>query len=355
MDQKSVLVTGGAGYIGSHTVIELLNANYSVVIIDNLCNSSYEAVRRIEKITGKSVTFYKVDLLDKKAMVEVFKRHPNIGSVIHFAGLKAVGESTKIPLDYYHNNITGTVLLLQAMKENNVKDIIFSSSATVYGDPPIIPIPETCPTGATNPYGRTKHYIENMIRDLCTAEPDWNAGLLRYFNPAGAHPSGILGENPLGIPNNLMPFLAQVAIGRREYLSVFGNDFPTKDGTPIRDYINVVDLAKGHIAALEKLREKPGCVEYNLGTGKGKTVLEMVAAFSKAVGRDLPYKIVGRRAGDVTNLTANPAKANEELKWKAEVSIEESCASLWNWQSKNPNGLEDCPGDAPPESIICYI
>ncbi|KAL0089799.1 UDP-glucose 4-epimerase [Phycomyces blakesleeanus] len=354
MIASSILVTGGAGYIGSHTVIELLNQDYSVVVIDNLTNSSYEAIRRIEKITNKKVIFYDVDILDKKAMLEVFKRHP-IWAVIHFAGLKAVGESTKIPLDYYHNNITGTILLLQAMKESNVKNIVFSSSATVYGDPKTIPIPETSPTGATNPYGRTKHFIENIIRDLCTAEGDWNAALLRYFNPAGAHPSGILGENPLGVPNNLMPFLSQVAIGKRDKLAIFGNDYPTKDGTCIRDYIHVVDLAKGHLAALRKLKEDIGCVEYNLGTGKGSTVLEMVAAFSKAVGRDLPYVILGRRAGDVTNLTANPAKAEKELNWKAEISLDDTCASLWNWQSKNPNGLEDCPGSAPAECVIRYI
>ncbi|ORZ07820.1 UDP-glucose 4-epimerase [Absidia repens] len=351
---SSVLVTGGAGYIGSHTVIELLNDNQDVVIVDNLVNASYEAIRRIEQISGKKVTFYKVDILDKKALIQVFNQH-TISSVIHFAGLKAVGESTQIPLDYYYNNITGTISLLQAMKEVGVKDIVFSSSATVYGDPPIIPIPETCPIGSTNPYGRTKQFVESIIRDLCTANKDWNAALLRYFNPAGAHPSGILGENPLGIPNNLMPFLSQVAIGKREYLSVFGNDYPTKDGTAIRDYINVVDLARGHLAALKKLSDRPGCVEYNLGTGNGSTVLEMVHAFSKAVGHDLPYKIVDRRPGDVTNLTANPSKANKELDWKAEVSLEDTCASLWHWQSKNPNGLEDCPGDAPSETIINYL
>ncbi|KAI9320864.1 UDP-glucose 4-epimerase [Dichotomocladium elegans] len=354
MSQKAVLVTGGAGYIGSHTVIELLNAGHDVVVIDNLTNSSYEAIRRITKITGKKFAFYKVDILDKKAMLEVFKRHA-IWSVIHFAGLKAVGESTQIPLDYYHNNITGTVLLLEAMKESGVKNIVFSSSATVYGDPSVIPIPETLPTGATNPYGRTKEFIEHIIRDLCTAEKDWNAALLRYFNPAGAHPSGILGENPLGIPNNLMPFLSQVAVGKREFLSVFGNDYETRDGTAIRDYINVIDLAKGHLAAMEKMRENIGCVAYNLGTGCGNTVLEMVSAFSKAVGRELPYKIVARRPGDVRDLTANPSKANAELKWKAEISLDDTCASLWNWQSKNPNGLEDCDGEAPAECVISYL
>ncbi|ORX48575.1 UDP-glucose 4-epimerase [Hesseltinella vesiculosa] len=352
---SAVLVTGGAGYIGSHTVIELLEQGQQVVIVDNLYNSSYEAVRRIEQITNKKVTFYKADILDKQALREIFGRHPEISSVIHFAGLKAVGESTKIPLDYYYTNITGTITLLQVMKEVNVKNIVFSSSATVYGDPPIIPIPETCPIGSTNPYGRTKQFIESIIRDLCTAESDWNAALLRYFNPAGAHPSGILGENPLGVPNNLMPYLSQVAVGKREFLSIFGDDYPTKDGTAIRDYIHVVDLSKGHLAALKKLSEKPGCVEYNLGTGHGSTVLEMVHAFNKAVGRDLPYKIVPRRPGDVTNLTANPTLANNELQWKAEYDLDQTCASLWNWQSKNPNGLEDCPGEAPAEAVIKYI
>ncbi|KAI9300935.1 UDP-glucose 4-epimerase [Cunninghamella echinulata] len=355
MVKGNVLVTGGAGYIGSHTVIELLNNDYDVVIIDNLTNSSFEAVRRIETITNKKVTFYKVDILDYKALLQVFQQHPDIQSVIHFASLKAVGESTKIPLDYYYNNISGSITLLQAMKQSNVKNIVFSSSATVYGDPPVIPIPETSPIGPTNPYGRTKQFIESIIRDFCHAEKDWNAALLRYFNPAGAHPSGIIGENPLGIPNNLIPYLSQVAIGKRECLSVFGNDYPTKDGTAIRDYIHVVDLANGHLAALEKLNDKPGCVEYNLGTGHGSTVLEMVQAFSKAVGRDLPYKIVDRRPGDVTNLTANPEKANKELNWKAKYSLEETCASVWNWQSKNPNGFEDQPGDAPEETIIKYI
>ncbi|CAO3654460.1 unnamed protein product [Mucor fragilis] len=354
MVQKAVLVTGGAGYIGSHTVIELLNAGREVVIYDNLYNASYEAVRRIEQISGKKPHFYKADILDKKALLEVFSRHP-IDSVIHFAGLKAVGESTQIPLDYYYNNITGTIVLLQAMKEANVKNIVFSSSATVYGEPPVIPIPETSPTDAKSPYGRTKLFVEHIIRDLCTAEKGWNAALLRYFNPAGAHPSGILGENPTGIPNNLMPFFAQVAIGKREYLSVFGNDYPTRDGTCIRDYIHVVDLAEGHLAALKKLEDNPGCVEYNLGTGVGSTVLEMVHAFEKAVGRELPYKITPRRPGDVPDLTADPAKANKELGWKVKFSLEDACASLWNWQSKNPEGLEGYPSEAPSECVINYL
>ncbi|CAO3685424.1 unnamed protein product [Rhizopus stolonifer] len=240
------------------------------------------------------------------------------------------------------------------MKESNVKNIVFSSSATVYGEPPVIPIPETSPTDSKSPYGKTKLFIEHIIRDLCTAESDWNAGLLRYFNPAGAHPSGILGENPTGIPNNLMPFLAQVAVGKREYLSVFGEDYPTRDGTCIRDYIHVVDLAKGHLAALKKLQDNPGCVEYNLGTGVGSTVLEMIKGFNKAVGRDLPFKIVARRPGDVPNLTADPAKANKELNWKAELSLDEACSSLWNWQSNNPNGLDGYPAEAPPESVLDF-
>ncbi|KAI8976257.1 UDP-glucose 4-epimerase [Pilobolus umbonatus] len=354
MVQKAVLVTGGAGYIGSHTVIELLNEGREVVVYDNLCNASFEAIRRIEKITGKKVIFYKADILDKKALKEVFARHP-VESVIHFAGLKAVGESTEIPLDYYFNNISGTIVLLQAMKESKVKNIVFSSSATVYGEPPIIPIPETCPTDAKSPYGRTKLFIEHIIRDLCVAEKEWNAALLRYFNPAGAHPSGILGENPTGIPNNLMPYLAQVAVGKRDYLNVFGDDYPTRDGTCIRDYIHVVDLAKGHLAALKKLEDNPGCVEYNLGTGIGSTVLEMVSAFDKAVGRKLPYKITGRRAGDVPNLTADPSKANKELNWKAEFTFDDACASLWNWQSKNPQGLDGFPGEPPASSVLNYL
>ncbi|KAL1921339.1 uncharacterized protein VTP21DRAFT_11055 [Calcarisporiella thermophila] len=351
IDDKIVLVTGGAGYIGSHTVVELLNAGHRVVVIDNLSNSSYEAIRRIEKITGLKCPFHKVDILDRTGMRKIFELY-DIGSVVHFAGLKAVGESTQIPLSYYHNNISGTIVLLEVMKEFNVRNIVFSSSATVYGDPPIIPIPENCPTGSTNPYGRTKLFIEHIIRDLCTAESEWNAALLRYFNPAGAHKSGIMGEDPRGIPNNLMPYLAQVAVGKREYLSVFGNDYKTKDGTGIRDYIHVVDLALGHLAALNKLKENPGCVIYNLGTGTGYTVLDMVHAFSEAVGRDLPYKFTPRRAGDVTNLTADPALANKELNWRAERSLDVMCEDLWRWQSNNPHGYEGCPSDPPVESEL---
>ncbi|OZJ03207.1 hypothetical protein BZG36_04537 [Bifiguratus adelaidae] len=331
-------LTGGAGYIGSHTVVELVQDGQNVVVIDNMHNASFEAMRRIEKITGKKVPFAPVDILDKEGLNKIFEKF-DIWAVIHFAGLKAVGESSKIPLDYYHNNISGTITLLEVMKAHNVKDMVFSSSATVYGDPPIIPIPETCPTGSVNPYGRTKLFIEHIMRDLCTAEPEWNCALLRYFNPAGAHPSGLMGEDPRGVPNNLMPYLAQVAVGKREYLTVFGNDYKSKDGTGIRDYIHVVDLARGHLAALKKCHERFGCREWNLGTGHGSTVLEMIAAFSKAVGRELPYKIAPRRAGDVPNLTADPTRANKELNWKAELSLEQACADLWHWQSNNPEGL----------------
>ncbi|KAG2177781.1 hypothetical protein INT43_003028 [Umbelopsis isabellina] len=337
---KFVLVTGGAGYIGSHTVVELLNKDYNVVVVDNVSATSQDTIHRIEKITNKKFPFFPWDILDGPALRDIFNQF-DIGSVIHFAALKGVGESGQIPLAYYHNNITGTINLLQVMKEFNVKNIVFSSSATVYGEPPIIPIPETCPTasGPTNTYGRTKLFVEHIIRDLCTAEQDWNAALLRYFNPAGAHPSGMLGENPSGVPNNLMPYLAQVAVGKREELCIFGDDYKSKDGTAIRDYIHIVDLSIGHLAALEKLNENPGCIEYNLGTGQGTTVLEMVSAFSKAVGRDLPYKICPRRAGDVTNLTADPRKANKELNWKAELTLDDMCQSLWKWQTNVANGV----------------
>ncbi|KAI9144473.1 UDP-glucose 4-epimerase [Paraphysoderma sedebokerense] len=337
---KCILVTGGAGYIGSHTVLELLTAGHQVVVVDNLHNSSVEACKRVENITGKSIIFYKVDLLDRMGLESIFQAH-KFDAVIHFAALKAVGESCKIPLDYYHNNITGSIILLQVMKKYNVFNVVFSSSATVYGEPTVIPIPETYPTGATNPYGKTKLFIEHIIQDLCTSDTRWNAALLRYFNPVGAHPSGQIGENPKGIPNNLMPYLADVAIGKRPFLSVYGSDYDTRDGTGIRDYIHVVDLALGHLAALNKLFvANPGCVVYNLGTGKGSTVLEMVKSMSKAVGKDLPYKIVDRRPGDVKDLTADPKKANEELNWKAEKSIDEMCRDLWNWQTKNPEGYE---------------
>ncbi|EPY51645.1 UDP-glucose 4-epimerase Gal10 [Schizosaccharomyces cryophilus OY26] len=341
---NTVLVTGGAGYIGSHTVIVLLEKGYNVVIVDNLCNSRFEAIKRIQKLSGKDLIFYRVDLLNEKDLDEVFSKHP-VSSVIHFAGLKAVGESVKIPLTYYKNNITGTVHLLECMKRHNVTDFVFSSSATVYGDPTrpggTIPIPESCPREAANPYGKTKLFIENLIEDECKASGSLNAALLRYFNPGGAHPTGELGEDPLGVPNNLIPYIAQVAVGRREYLSVFGNDYPTPDGTPIRDYIHVCDLAEAHVASLAYLqRNYVGCRAWNLGSGTGSTVLQIHRAFSKAVGTELPYKIDPRRDGDVVNLTADPKRANEELKWKTNRSIDEICADVWNWQRKHPYGFD---------------
>ncbi|RLV93060.1 Bifunctional protein gal10 [Spathaspora sp. JA1] len=344
-----ILVTGGAGYIGSHTVIELINNGYKVVIVDNLSNSSYDAVARIEFIVKQHVPFFKVDLRDSEKLNEVFI-HYKISGVIHFAALKAVGESTKIPLDYYDNNVDGTVSLLKVCKANNVHTLVFSSSATVYGDVTrfgdnsMIPIPEHCPMDPTNPYGRTKAVIENILQDVYTSEESsWRFAVLRYFNPIGAHPSGLLGEDPLGIPNNLLPYLAQVAIGRRDKLSVFGNDYDSHDGTPIRDYIHVVDLANGHIAALnylKKLENGQGLYRaWNLGTGKGSTVFDVYNAFVKAAGKDLPYEIVGRRAGDVLDLTANPTRANKELQWTAKLSIEQACKDLWKWTTENPYGF----------------
>ncbi|OBA23092.1 UDP-glucose 4-epimerase [Metschnikowia bicuspidata var. bicuspidata NRRL YB-4993] len=341
-----ILVTGGAGYIGSHTTVELIQNGYNVVIVDNLVNSSYDAVARIEYIVQKKVPFHNVDIGDSDALSSVFEIYRIVG-VIHFAALKAVGELTQIPLDYYYNNVRGTLSLLTTMRAAGVKTIVFSSLATVYGDATrfkdMIPIPEHCPTGATNPYGRTKLMIEEMLGDIHKADPTWRSAILRYFNPIGAHPSGLIGEDPLGIPNNLLPFLAQVAVGRREKLAVFGNDYDSHDGTPIRDYIHVVDLARGHLSALEYLRnlpEKEGLYrEWNLGTGKGSTVFDVYHAFCKAIGRELPYEIAGRRAGDVLNLTANPTRANLELKWKAQLSIEEACTDLWKWTTENPYGF----------------
>lgn len=345
--EKYILVTGGAGYIGSHTVIELINNGYKVVIVDNLSNSSYDAVARIEFIVKQHVPFYNVDLRNRDDLDKVFKEY-SIQGVIHFAALKAVGESTKIPLKYYENNVGGTMSLLEVCAENGVKTIVFSSSATVYGDvtrfgSKYIPIPEVCPTDPTNPYGKTKYVIEQMLKDIYTSDDAWQVAILRYFNPIGAHPSGLLGEDPLGIPNNLLPYLSQVAIGRRETLSIYGDDYDSTDGTPIRDYIHVVDLAKGHIAALnylKNLQDKGLYREWNLGTGKGSTVFQVYNAFCKAVGRDLPYKVVGRRRGDVLNLTAKSNRAHEELKWKAEFSIEDACRDLWKWTTENPFGFE---------------
>ena len=332
-----ILVTGGAGYIGSHTCLELLAAGYDVVVVDNLCNSNREGLRRVEELVGKQVVFYELDLRDTAGLHTVFKEHA-IEAVIHFAGLKAVGESVQMPLHYYSNNITATLGLCEVMAEHDVKNIVFSSSATVYGDPATVPITEEFPLSATNPYGNSKLFVEQILKDLHTADASWNVGLLRYFNPVGAHVSGRIGEDPNDIPNNLMPYVAQVAVGRLKELSVFGNDYPTPDGTGVRDYIHVVDLAKGHIKAIEKLRSKPGVVIYNLGTGKGYSVLDMVKAFEKASGRKVPYRITARRPGDIAACYADPAKAKAELGWQAERGIEEMCVDAWRWQSTNPTG-----------------
>ena len=337
----AILVTGGAGYIGSHTCIELINAGYDVVVVDNLCNACEEALKRVEKIVGKEIKFYEADIRDEAAMKKVLAEN-EIDAVIHFAGLKAVGESVAKPLEYYDNNIAGTLVLCKAMREAGVKNIIFSSSATVYGDPAFIPITEECPKGqCTNPYGWTKSMLEQILTDLHTSDPEWNVVLLRYFNPVGAHASGTIGENPKGIPNNLMPYITQVAVGKREFLGVFGNDYDTPDGTGVRDYIHVVDLADGHVKALKKIEEKAGVCVYNLGTGNGYSVLDMVKAFSKACGHDLPYKILDRRPGDIAMCYADPAKAKAELGWEAKRGLDEMCADSWRWQSSNPNGYEE--------------
>lgn len=333
-----ILVTGGAGYIGSHTVLALLEAGHEAVVVDNLSNSKEEALKRVTEITGRPVAFHKVDLLDRAALAAVFAEAP-VDAVIHFAGLKAVGESVRIPLRYYHNNLTGTFNLLDVMAEAGCRNLVFSSSATVYGDPASVPISEDFPLSATNPYGRTKLYLEQVLRDVQAADPRFNIALLRYFNPVGAHPSGRIGEDPNGIPNNLVPYIAQVATGKLKELSVYGNDYPTPDGTGVRDYIHVQDLAEGHVLALEKLRSNPGIVIYNLGTGRGYSVLEMVAAFERAAGRPIPHKFAPRRPGDVAACYANPAKATAELGWKATRGIDEMCADTWRWQSQNPNGF----------------
>lgn len=358
LNMSTVLVTGGAGYIGSHTVVALLDAGRNVVVVDNLCNSSEKAIQSVEKLTGKKVPFYKVDILDTTGLEKVLAAHPDISSVIHFAGLKAVGESVKIPLSYYEQNVAGTINLLKSLVKFNITTFVFSSSATVYGDATrfenMIPIPEECPTESYSPYGRTKLFIEHILRDHTTANPEWATALLRYFNPMGAHPSGELGEDPRGIPNNLLPYLAQVATGRREKLSVFGDDYPSRDGTPIRDYIHVMDLAEGHIAALTKLEQvrkeretakadKGFCREWNLGTGHGSTVFEIIKAFSKAVGRDLPYEVTARRDGDVLDLTAKPTRANTELNWVAKKTVDEACVDLWRWTESHPYGHEGKP------------
>jgi len=334
----NILVTGGAGYIGSHTCLELLQAGYQVVVVDNLVNSKEESLRRVQKLAGKALEFHRVDLLDQPALEAVFARSP-IDAVIHFAGLKAVGESVTIPLRYYHNNITGTVTLCEVMQKYNVKNLVFSSSATVYGVPRTVPITEDFPLSATNPYGRTKLMIEEILRDVAAVQ-SWNVALLRYFNPVGAHASGQIGEDPNGIPNNLVPFIAQVAVGKLPELAVFGNDYATHDGTGVRDYIHVTDLALGHLKALEKLALNPGVVTYNLGTGRGYSVLEVVVAFEQACGRKIPYRIVSRRPGDVASSYADPTKAKRELGWSATRGIAEMCADAWRWQSGNPDGYE---------------
>ncbi|MCU8029660.1 UDP-glucose 4-epimerase GalE [Shewanella oncorhynchi] len=333
----TILVTGGAGYIGTHTVVELLNAGNDVIVLDNLSNSSIEALNRVERITGKSVTFYQGDILNKALLQKVFNDHA-IDSVIHFAGLKAVGESVAKPLKYYENNVTGTLILCQVMAEFKVKNLVFSSSATVYGDPASLPITEDFPTGATNPYGQSKLMVEHILADVHNADPSWNIARLRYFNPVGAHASGLIGEDPNDIPNNLMPFIAQVAVGKRTALSVFGNDYPTHDGTGVRDYIHVVDLANGHLKALAKLATKPGLVTYNLGTGQGYSVLDMVKAFEKACGNTIAYQIAPRRPGDIAACYADPTHAREDLDWQATHTLEDMANSSWHWQSTNPNG-----------------
>ncbi|MCI6887381.1 MAG: UDP-glucose 4-epimerase GalE [Lachnospiraceae bacterium] len=333
-----ILVTGGAGYIGSHTCVELLNRGHQVVVVDNLCNSSEESLKRVKQITGRTLTFYKADLLDSDAITHIFDQEP-IDAVIHFAGLKAVGESVAKPLEYYHNNLTGTFVLCDVMRRHGVKKIIFSSSATVYGDPAFIPITEACPKGKiTNPYGQTKGMLEQVLTDLHVSDPEWNVILLRYFNPVGAHKSGLIGEDPCGIPNNLTPYITQVAVGKRKEVGVFGNDYDTPDGTGVRDYIHVVDLALGHVKALNKFNDTPDVRIYNLGTGRGYSVLEMIHAFSSVCGKPIPYIIKPRRPGDIATCYADPSLAQKELGWTAERGLMEMCEDSWRWQTMNPNG-----------------
>ena len=335
---KTTLVTGGAGYIGSHTLIELINNNFEVVVIDNLANSSRESLRRVEQITGHDIPFIEADVRDQSVLDDIFTTY-SIDSVIHFAGLKAVGESVAKPLEYYDNNLVSTLALLEAMRKHSVKQLVFSSSATVYGSPSELPLRETSTVGVglTNPYGKTKYMIEQIIQDYCAADPTFEATILRYFNPIGSHQSGQIGEDPNGIPNNLLPYVAQVAVGKLQSVGVFGDDYDTPDGTGVRDYIHVVDLARGHVAALQHM--KAGANVYNLGTGSGTSVLEIIKAFSKACGRDLPYEIKPRRAGDIAACYADCSKAERELGWRAELSIEQACADSWRWQSQNPNGF----------------
>ena len=335
----NILVTGGAGYIGSHTAIELINEGYEVIIADNLCNSSSIVIDRIEEITGKKVKFYEIDTRDQKKLRKIFEEN-KIDAVIHFAALKAVGESVEKPLDYYNNNLVNTITVLELMREFGVDKFVFSSSATVYGSPKSCPIKEDFPLSTTNPYGNTKLMIEDILRDICKVNKDFNVAILRYFNPIGAHESGLIGEEPNGIPNNLMPYITKVAIGQLKELSVFGDDYDTPDGTGVRDYIHVVDLAAGHVKALEKLNQNPGLVTYNLGTGRGYSVLDLVKAFENASGVKIPYKIVGRRAGDIAMCYADPTKAEKELGWVAKYDVNKMCKDSWNWQSKNPNGYK---------------
>jgi len=335
-----ILVTGGAGFIASHTNVELLNAGYEVVIVDNLINSSRKSIDRVEELTGKKITFYEEDLLNEKALDDIFDKE-KIDSVIHFAALKAVGESCEIPLRYFDNNITGTLNLLKVMEKHNVKSLMFSSSATVYGKPKTVPIKEDFPLSVSNPYGRTKLITEDMLRDIYKSDNEWNIAILRYFNPIGAHESGRIGENPNGIPNNLLPYIAKVAAGQLECVNVFGDDYDTPDGTGVRDYIHISDLAEGHIKALQKLSEHPGLVTYNLGTGVGYSVLEIIKSFEKACGKKIPYKIAPRRAGDIDMCYADPLKAKEELGWEAARGIDKMCEDAWRWQVQNPNGYEE--------------
>ena len=337
----SILVSGGAGYIGSHTCVELIQAGYDIVVVDNFVNSCPEAIHRVEQITGTTIPFVEADLCDAAAVEQIFNQYPDIDSVIHFAGLKAVGESVAKPLEYYTNNLTSTLVLLNAMRAHNVKNFVFSSSATVYGDPATVPIREDFPTGGTtNPYGTTKLFIEKILMDYCKADPTLNVALLRYFNPIGAHESGLIGEDPNDIPNNLVPYIAQVAVGKLEKLHVFGGDYPTPDGTGVRDYIHVVDLARGHVAAIEKVSQNCGLFVCNLRTGKGYSVLDILHAYEKACGKELPYVMDPRRPGDSAACYADPQKAWEEMGWKAQYVIEEMCASSWKWQSQNPNGYK---------------
>ena len=335
----AILITGGAGYIGSHTCVELLNNNYKIIVVDNLSNSSIESLNRVKEITGKQFEFYKENVLNREKMNEIFLEN-NIEAVIHFAGFKAVGESTTIPLAYYYNNIISAIVLCDVMQKHNVKNFIFSSSATVYGIPKTSPITEEFPLSVTNPYGQTKLMIEQIMRDVAKADDEWSIALLRYFNPFGAHQSGRIGEDPNGIPNNLMPYVTQVAVGKLKELNIFGNDYPTKDGTGVRDYIHVVDLAKGHVKALEKVIKTKGIEAYNLGTGKGYSVLEMVKAFEKVSGKKIPYKVIGRRPGDVAICFADVSKAKRELGWEAEYGLEEMCVDSWRWQVNNKNGYQ---------------